>query len=107
MSLNCHPAFFIVACQVHGEKLILFSHLKARVMMDAGKQSSPDKDIELRRGVSPGNIDPFSMLAMLFPFHRNAVSGILRRETEQRRQRAGAELLAANETDACYSHSTD
>jgi hypothetical protein len=107
VSLNCHPGFPIIARHMNGEGLIVFSHVKACMMMDAGKEPSTNEGVELRRGVSPGNIDPFSMLAMLLPLHRDAVSGILRRETEQRGQRSGAELLEANETDACYSQSMD
>jgi hypothetical protein len=87
------------------ESLILFSHLKVCMMMPTRKEFSPDEGIELRRGISPGNIDSFSVFAMLFPLHCDAVSCILRRETEQGGQRSWAELFQANETDACYSHS--
>src|SRR5260221_3372485 len=76
-------------------------------MMDAGKQSTANEDVELRRGVSPGNIDAFSIVAVLFPLHRDTVSRILRRETEEGGQRSWADLFQANETDTGYSHSMD
>jgi hypothetical protein len=77
------------------------------MMMDAGKQPSANEDVELRGGVSPGNIHSFSIFAVLFPLHRDAVSCILRREAERGWQHSWAELFQANETDACYSHSVD
>ena len=86
---------------------MLFSHMKAGMMMDAGKQPSTNEGVELRRGVPPGNIDAFSIVAMPFPFHRDAVSCIFRRETEQGGQCPWADLFQADETDACYSQSMD
>ena len=107
MSLHCHPGFTVVARYLNGEGLKLFCYLKARMMMDAGKQPSTNEGVELRRGVSPGNIDSFSILAMLFPLHSDAVSRIFRRETERSGQRSWADLFQANEADACYSHAMD
>jgi len=77
VSFNCHPSFPIVARHMNGESPILFFHLKVRMMMDAGKQPSTNKGIELRSGVSPGNIDAFPIFALLFPLDSNAVSRIL------------------------------
>jgi hypothetical protein len=96
VSLGYHPGFPIVARDVNGEDLILFRHLKARMMMDARKQPSPNEGVELRRGVSPGNRDAFSIFAMLFPLHSDAVGRVLRREPERGGQPSWAHLFEAN-----------
>src|SRR5260370_26613701 len=61
----------------------------------------------MRRGIAPGNVDAIPMLAVLFPFHGDAVSRVLRRETEGGGQRSRADRLQANETDARDSHAMD
>src|SRR5258708_19688686 len=73
-------------------------------MMNAGKQPAANENVEMRRGIAPGDVDAFPMLAVLFPFHGDAVSRVLRRETEGGGQRSRADLLQANETDARDSH---
>src|SRR5579872_457789 len=100
-----HLGFPIVALQLNGERLVRFCHLKARMMMDTRKQPAANEDIELRRRVSPGNVDTFAIFALLVPFHRDAVSGILRSEPEWGGQRSWAELFEANETDTSHAHS--
>src|SRR5260370_35540872 len=104
MSLNCHLGLTIIAGDLNGESIFLFYDLKAGMMMDSGKEPSTNEGVELRRGVTPGNIHPFSICAVLFPLHRNAVSRVLRRETEQAWQRAWSHLFEANEADAGYTH---
>src|SRR5260370_39024049 len=76
-------------------------------MMNAGKQPTANEHVEMRRGIAPGDIDTFPMLAVLFPLHRDAVSRILRRETKSGGQRSWANLLQANETDARDSPAMD
>src|SRR5258708_5338016 len=107
LSLNCHAGLTIVAHQLNGEGLILFCHLKARMVMDARKQPATNEGVEFRSSVSPGNIDTFSIFAMLFPLYSNTVSRILGCEAKRGGQCSWADLFQANETDACHSHSMD
>ena len=97
----------IIAVDFDAVVIIMLTHVKSSMMMRPGKQSPPDPRVKARGGVPPWDEDSLPQFAVLLPFHRNPVGGVLGGDSERLRDQPRSQMVKADQTHSRHAGAVD